>query len=179
MATDAVPVDRLFREVEQVNELYRTVRLNRYYYGELLARAQRRDTWLNWVIAFTTSSSLVAWLTTHAGAESLLLGGLPLLASAAGVVRALVPWPRQIARYSALWQAYQALDVAVEALIGELRTRHAYPDDLARTAQDLLTRYQTLSLADEPTLDASVREQMQQRVTREIPSDWLWWPSRS
>jgi len=170
--------DRFVARLWQIYDLYRTLAMNRKYYGLRLEQVRKRDRRLQFALAAGTSSGLAGWLANAAGWGTGLWTILTGAAILAGVLVPVLDYASKIERYSKLHADYSMLCAQLQRVVAEIEARRTITEDMEATVNRAQLRFSDLSVEDDPAPDEELLRACQAAVNREIPVDRLWLPFR-
>jgi len=168
----------MFNPVRDLYFQYRTVCLNRKYYGYRLQAIRGWDKFFEIVIAIGTSSVVGGWSLWHAGIGSTIwavLGGLTALVA---VIKPFLQFSKQVERYTKLFIGYGDTFYDLELLVSEIGRKRNYNDEMEMAYHKTLDRLKQLAADDDPQPNRKLVLKCTDEVNKEIPMERLWWPER-
>jgi len=164
--------------VWNIHDEYRTVRLNVKYYESLLARTERRNFVVEFLLAVTASGSGLAALSyLQAGVGKEVWGGLTAGAAVLAVAKPLFKWTERIKHLEGLAAGYRLLDHGYHQLEVTVNEENAYSESSRQRFHSLLQQAAALDAKYPPLpLDRRLRTQLTDEVDAELPSSHFFVP---
>jgi hypothetical protein len=171
--------EELRAKVSEINDLFRTARLNQMYYAQRLHVVKKAMNWSDGLIAVGSSSSLAGWGLWKYGQTSAnswaVLAGIATLLS---VLKPVFQLRREIERYSKLHIGYCGLYYDLEQIVIDLRTTHILTAASWTAFTHQQKKNKELGLIDDSDAERKLDllNECQQAVLTEIPKGSLWLP---
>lgn len=170
--------DRLYVSVRGVYNSYRTVLMNRKYYGYRLARVKFTSTVFDIALAVGTSAAIGSWALW----ETPLGKGVWLVMSSTATLIALVkPFlnlPARIERFTRLFAGHGVAYYDLGAIVHEITRLQHYTEEVNLKYLAVLERAKALSPEDDPSPNRRLLNRCYAEVIQQIPTSGLWWPPK-
>jgi hypothetical protein len=167
--------------LNEIYDIYRTAALNKNYYGEMLARYQLRNTWLEIAIAIGTASSGVSGavaLLNKFEYGSLLWGFFTAIASLLAIAKPILQLNKQVERYSKLFAGHLENFMNLQLLVTKIRRSRKLTAEMIEQFERAELRFVELSRGDDPKTVRKLHERCERDVRQAIPDLILWYPKR-
>lgn len=165
---------------DQVAEIYTLMcraALNRDYYGVMLARNQRTNTWFDILIAAGTTGSGLSALTIWEMEFGRIVWGVLSAASALlALSKPIIQLNKKIERLSRLFVGHSDNYVTLLILVSRIRRKQDITDEMSATFEAAEVRFLELSKEDDPTPDKKLLAACQQEVRLRHPPEKAWFP---
>jgi hypothetical protein len=163
--------------VWQVYDLFRTVRLNTEYYRCQLARATRRNFWIEIVLAVSASSAVGGlWVFTDL-LDGALWKGLGAVAALLAIYQPVAKPAERIRSLEERVTRYKALAFDLRELIDEIEDRQRYGDPEREQFRRLLRKRNEVATGYVDTLiDTPLRDRCEAAIRDELPDDRFFIP---
>lgn len=172
-----VPKEQEFERVWQLYDALRTALLNKKYYGCRLVVQRRLNFWLEWILAFATSTAVAAWAIWKQDFGANLWAVIGAIAVILSITKPLLKLPEDLERLGRLHTGFTAAHADLTALVEEVRaTRGVTPEHVAEY-QRIRTRLHELATHDDPRPNTRLKEQCTQEVLNELPQEQFWSPT--
>jgi hypothetical protein len=171
---------KTFSEVNEIYNLYHSAALNKTYYGALLARYQKWNTFLEIVIALTaTGSGVSGWAYWQSGALVNIWGGITLISALLAVMKPFLQLNKKVEHYSRLFTGHLDNYLSLGAIVTKLRRRQELTSEMLQQFEIAEQRFIELSREDDPRPIASILQKCDEQVRKELPDENFWYPKRS
>jgi hypothetical protein len=171
--------------VWEVYDLLRTARLNVLYWATLLRRTERKYRWLEILTAISVSAASVVGVAISFGFFGVdtslnwyIWLGLILIASLSAVLTPFLQLPESIRAYEASVSRYQTIENQLSRLRREIQFKKVYDQQMQNTFEFIrqaMSESQDIEPYEE--LDEKLRNEVFERVNRELPSRDFFVPS--
>lgn len=167
--------------VWNVYDEYRRARLNVRYYCARLAKLERRNLVLEWIVAAAAGGSAVAGLTvwdTNIG--RIAWQSLAIAAALAAVSKPLLKYTERIKKLEHVITEFRRVEHDLKKLKIEIETRKAYDATLQERFRLMLDSMNELvALSVESEEDSRLRDRCEDAIRRELPANHFYVPPRS
>jgi hypothetical protein len=173
---DMPAADAIYNSVRTLYSQYRTVSLNRKYYGNRLQTFRGWDRFFEITIAIGTSSAIGGWAIWHASIGSSLWAVLGALVAVLAVIKPFLQLSKQIERYTKLFIGYGDTFYDLDLLVFEIGRTQIYSNEMDKAYRKTLERLRLLAADDDPQPNQKLLRKCTAEVNKEIPMTSLWWP---
>ena len=167
--------------LDEIYDMYRMAALNKNYYGEMLARYQLRNTWLEIAIAIGTTSSGVSGglaLLNKSEYGNLVWGVVTAISSLLAIAKPILQLNKQVERYSKLFAGHLENFMNLQLLVTKIRRNRKLTSDMVERFEQAEQRFVELSRDDDPKTIRKLHEKCEADVLQAIPDAVLWYPKR-
>lgn len=156
--------------VWEVYNEYRTARLNVKYYSAKLASLQRRNLWIEWLLAAASSSTVAGLWFFQTMAGEVVWKLLGSVAAMLAVYQPIAKLAEQIRRLEERVTAYRGLELDLERLSRKIAHRGAYDDELIQQFEALMDQKgEVVRSYIDPKVDEKLQEKCEAEVLDELP----------
>jgi len=131
--------------LDEIYDMYRMAALNKNYYGEMLARYQLRNTWLEIAIAIGTTSSGVSGglaLLNKSEYGNLVWGVVTAISSLLAIAKPILQLNKQVERYSKLFAGHLENFMNLQLLVTKIRRNRKLTSDMVERFEQAEQRRQ-------------------------------------
>lgn len=164
--------------VWDVYDLYRTARLNKYYYSNKLSSTERWNFIIELIISISTPTSAIAgiWFMQTEHGQQLF----KILIAVAAILSAIKPFlklPKRIKDYDHCFSTYKSFEFDVEQIIIKIKQDQKYSDQAKKMLSAAQTRKgKIISSSPNYKIDEYLRGECQRKVINELPSNSFFIP---
>jgi hypothetical protein len=178
MPHNKMKTPRLIADLGEIYDMYRTAALNKAYYGELLARYQRRNTWLEIAIAVGATSSGLSGLAILNNWQygKVAWGVITAASSVLAVTKPILQINKQVERYSKLFTGHLENFLALRSLVNKIRRQRRLTKEMIQEFEIAEQRFIDLSRSDDPNTNATVHGRCEEDVRKMLPDEIFWYP---
>jgi hypothetical protein len=170
--------DVTYNSIKNLYDQFRTVYLNRKYYGYRLQRIQSLDKGLEISIAIGTSSAIAGWSLWNLKVGSTIwtiYGGLIALLA---IIKPFLQLSKQIERYTKLFIGYGDMYFDLELLVNEVGRTRQYSREMDISYRKTIERLKQFSADDDPQPARRLITKFMKEVNNEKPASGFWWPQK-
>lgn len=166
----------IYNSVRTLYSQYRTVCLNRKYYGCRLQTIRDWDKVLEISIAIGTSTAIGGWALWRASIGATIWAVVGGLVAVLAVIKPILQLSQEIERYSKLFIGYGDTFSDLGNLVDEVGKTENYSGEMDVAFRKTFERLKQLAADDDPQPNQKLVQKCTDEVNREIPVDSLWWP---
>ncbi|EGQ8277510.1 hypothetical protein ACEV85_22845 [Vibrio parahaemolyticus] len=169
-------------EFENIYDEFRTLELNKEYYGAKAEAARKKLLWMDIILALAASSSAVAsfkfWTTELFGTQigPYLLGFGALVAIVLGIVRPYLKLEDEHARLASMLGSYSAISHVMKDVVVDVRTKKDVSDVSMAVYNSLRQVRGSLASKEDPVEDRKLIEKIQKNIIRRYPTTFFYYP---
>lgn len=177
-AMTSLTTRRLVADLGEIYDMYRTAALNKAYYGEMLTRYQRRNTWLEIAIAVGATSSGLSGLAILNNWQDgkLAWGVITAVSGILAVAKPILQINKQVERYSKLFTGHLENYLALRSLVNKIRRRQKLTAEMIQEFEIAEQRFIDLSRGDDPNTVKKIHQRCEDSVRIMLPEDIFWFP---
>lgn len=176
---DDLATAQLCERLTQIYNEYRTVVLNKKYYGHKLKTAKRWNLGVESVIAVGTSSTISAWTFFGTPGGKPIWSVIGIAVALITVFKPIVPLSSNLERYSKLAAGYGGLCFDLKSIADEIRIARDLPPDILASFRQVQARLKELDVADDITPSRSLLSKYYIETNQQVPPESLWMPTRT
>jgi hypothetical protein len=175
--SEPVPKDQEFERVWQFYDALRSALLNKKYYGCRLADQRRMNFWLEWILAFATSTAVAAWAIWKQDFGVNLWAVVGAIAVVLSITKPLLKLPEDLERLGRLHTGFTAAHADLTSLVEDIRAARSVTTETVAEYQRIRTRLNDLATYDDPRPHARLKTRCTQLVLEELPHEQFWVPA--
>ncbi len=170
--------DAISDQLVEIYTLLCRAALNKDYYGVMLARHQRLNTWLDILVAIGTTgsglSALTIWETEYGAA---VWGTLSAVSAVLALSKPIVQLNKKTERLSRLFTGHSDNYSALLILASRIKRKGDVTEEMLATFEATELKFLELSQDDDPTPNLKLLARCEDNVRRRHPPDKAWYPS--
>lgn len=164
--------------VWDVYDLYRTARLNKYYYAEKLNKTEWLNSIVELIIAISTPTSAIAgiwFLQSEYGQQFFKL--CIAVATILSVVKPFLKLPKKIKDYDHCFSTYKSFEFDMEQIVIKISQDQKYSDQAKKLLNNAQVRKgKIISSSPNYKIDESLRKECEEKVIKELPNTHFFIP---
>lgn len=165
--------------VWDVYDLRRTARLNVKYYGFKLNRLRKINFWMEFLLALTASSAVVAFNFWKSHVGSVAWQVLSVLSALLAVAKPLLKYTEKIRGLEEVLTGFRILDHDLKVLGVSIKQKQKYDNELKERFLSAFERMKTLISKEvyEDREDKALIRKLQGEVNKELPPEDFFIPN--
>lgn len=168
--------EELPRRLFHLYDEFRTVVLNRKYYGHQLKNAKRRVQAIDLSVAIGTSSTVSAWTIFGTPGGRLVWSIIGAIASILAIAKVALQLSAGVERYTKLHTGYSDLCFDLKRIVDEVQITQQLPAEAASVLKNVEARFKDLNSADDITPNKILVRRFFEQTQAELPASSFWIP---
>lgn len=166
----------LSAKISEFHDTYRTVLLNRKYYGYRLHTYRKWNQILDTLVAVGTSAAIAAWAVWKSDLGGVVWAVITGIATVGAVTKPALQVSKQIENYTTMFVGLADLLHDMDSIRIDINTKRTFDDEMANKYTHSLNRLREFAPYEEPKPKKKILDRCYYEVEKEIPRIRFWFP---